>query len=441
MHRLAFILLIAAGLPARAAAQPADAPAALRGAPYSVPPGYVAAPAFGDSTTAVYTHARTAVFVAAAPREGERGAAIHRIRGLLARAVSRRAAVGFEWRMLASAPTSPFDVYHERWIGSNGTDVVIASFHHLRSDTRDLLTGEAFVAGDPMAEQMFQNGIAPTSSVVSGEASSRLVADLVGDPPFTESGFDFEGGGLLVEAVDFQGDPPVEAPAEGTPRPSQSTVERIPPEEGAKGRRAPAARPPAPPHPDEAAVRAAFDAYRAAALARDGEASLAYVADAVIEYYGEVRRLALYATADEVRARPLPDQLYVLLLRLRIPVERLRTMTGRELFAHGLTQGWIDPENTRAMRMDAVLVQGNLATGFTTLNGQRSPVDLHFVRRDGAWKWDMLGIIHFMDPALRALARNNGMEPEALLLNMVQRITKRVGPEVWDPPFPRPDAP
>ncbi|HST61718.1 MAG TPA: hypothetical protein VLK84_23665 [Longimicrobium sp.] len=431
MHRLAFLLLIIAGLPARAAAQPADAPAALRGAPYSVPPGYTAAPASSDGTTAVYTQARTAVFVAAAPRDGERGAAIHRIRGLLARAVSQRAAEGFEWRMVASAPSSPFDVYHERWIGFDGTDVVIARFHHLRTEARGLLAGEAFVAGSPDAEQMFRNGIAPTWHTLSGEASSRLMADLVGDPPFRESSFHFEGIAL-----------PEEPPAQGAPRPSQSTVERIVLQTGPREKKPLRVAPEAPPHPDEAGVRAAFEGYRAALLARDGEAALAHVADAVVEYYGEVQRLALYATAAEVRARPLPDQLYVLLLRHRIPAERLRGMTPRELFAHSVVEGWIDEESAQKLHLDQVLVQGNLAHGFTTVNGRRSAVDLHFVRRGGAWKWDMLGVIQSMDPALRAVARTTGREPEALILQAAQVVTRRAaGPEIWNPPFPRAAAP
>jgi hypothetical protein len=387
MHRLSLALLLAAAVPTLAAAQPA----ALHGV--SAPPSYTAAPALGDSATAVFTLRNSAVAVVALPGGTERGDVIQRLRAVLAGAALGRDANAFQWRMLTSWPASPFDVYHERWTGYDGTDAVVAHFHHLRKDGRDVLVGDASLTGGADAEQMFRTGLAhmPTSS----KASTWLVAELVGDPPFTE-GFVGVGTGHGI-----------------LPEP--------------------------PPHPEEAAVRAAFEAYRAALLARDGEAALPHVAEAVFEYYGDMQRLALYATANEVRARPLPDQLYVLMLRTRIPTRRLREMTPRELFAHGVAQGWIGEESTRQQRVGRVLVNGNMAGAAVMQGGRPSPLRFAFVRRDGAWKWDMLGVIQWMDPIFRELADANGLTPEELLLRVVETANKRpLPPTVWDPPLRRP---
>jgi hypothetical protein len=394
-----FILLAAVHAPVAGAAQPEGAPAALRAVPYTIPPGYTAAPALGDSLTALYTRAQTAVFLAALPDDADRGAFIVRVRGLLAQAVAPGDDDSLQWRMLSSAPASPYDVYHERWIGYDGRAAVIAEFHHLRKDGRDLLTGSAFHTREGQPARMFQTGIAPTTHALSARASARMVAELVGDPPYDEAEPDFSGMGGTG----------------GTPRD-------------------------APANPDEPAIRATFEAYRTALLARDGEGALSHVSQPVLEYYGYVRDLALYASAAEVRARPLSDQLFVLLLRHRIPSARLRGMTARQVFTHGVAQGWISDEQARTQQIGRIGVTGNMAFAEMLIGGRRSPIGLHFVRQEGAWKWDMLGVIQGMDTALRSVAERAGITPEALLLRSAERVAgRRVPPTIWDPPFPRPD--
>lgn len=398
-HLILCILLAAVHAPVAGAAQPEGAPAALRAVPYTIPPAYTAAPAPGDSLTALYTQARTAVFLAALPDDGDRGAFIVRVRGQLAQAVAPGDNDSLQWRMLSSAPASPYDVYHERWIGFDGRAAVIADFHHLRKDGRDLLTGSAFHTREGRPAQMFRTGIASTTHVLSARASERMVAELVGDPPYDEAEPDFTGMGNTG----------------GTPRDP-------------------------PVNPEETAIRAAFEAYRTALLARDGEGALPHISQSVLEYYGYVRELALYAGAAEVRARPLSDQLFVLLLRHRIPSARLRGMTAREVFAHAVAQGWISDEQARTQRLGRIGVLGNMAFAEMLVGGQRSPVDLHFVRQDGAWKWDMLGVLQWMDTALRSVAESAGVRPEELLLRAAERVTgQRVPRTIWNPPFPRPE--
>lgn len=404
MKRLILLALLAAvHAPAPGAAQPAGAPAALRAVPYTVPPGYTAAPSLSDSLTAVYTQARTAVFVAALPDDVDRGAFIVRVRGQLARAVTPEDVGNLQWRMLSSGPVSPHDVYHERWIGYDGRAAVLADFHHLRKDGRDVLTGSAFHTREGRPAQMFRTGIAPMTHALSARASELLVAELVGDPPASPD------GGLAV--ADFSG-------TGGT---------------GGAEREAPV-------HPEEAAIRATFEAYRTALLARDGEGALPHVSQSVLEYYDYVRELALYASAAEVRTRPLSDQLFVILLRHRIPSAQLRGMSGREVFAHGVAQGWISDEQTRTQQLGRIGVTGNMAFAEMLVGGQRSPITLHFVRQDGAWRWDMLGVVQWTDIALRSVAESAGVTPEELLVSAAERVTGRqVAPTIWDPPFPRPD--
>jgi hypothetical protein len=145
--------------------------------PYTIPPGYTAAPALGDSLIALYTQARTAVFLAALPNDANRGAFIVRVRGLLAQAVAPGDNDSLQWRMLSSGPASPYDIYHERWIGYDGRAAVIADFHHLRKDGRDLLTGSAFHTREGQPAQMFRTGMPTSTHALSARASRRMVAE------------------------------------------------------------------------------------------------------------------------------------------------------------------------------------------------------------------------------------------------------------------------
>jgi hypothetical protein len=79
-----------------------------------------------------------------------------------------------------------------------------------------------------------------------------------------------------------------------------------------------------------------------------------------------------------------------------------------------------------------------MATAVAMQDGRDSRMRFAFVRQDSAWKWDMLGIVQLMDPVIRQLAEENGLTPEALMVRMVEEVTKRtISPTLWDPPAGR----
>jgi len=87
-------------------------------------------------------------------------------------------------------------------------------------------------------------------------------------------------------------------------------------------------------------VRKALEAYVAAVYAKDGDGATKLVSKRTIEYFDRARKLALYASGEKLKTMPMFDQMMVLNLRARVPVDEIDKSDGRALFARGLSEGW-----------------------------------------------------------------------------------------------------
>ena len=110
---------------------------------------------------------------------------------------------------------------------------------------------------------------------------------------------------------------------------------------------------------DKAAIRKTFEAYKAAILKDDGKAAANLVTDNTIDYYGKMKRLAVYASENYVKAQSLVDQMMALLLRLQIAPDSLKKMTGKEVFAEAVKRGWTSKARSAKQDVGAIIVSGD----------------------------------------------------------------------------------
>jgi hypothetical protein len=99
------------------------------------------------------------------------------------------------------------------------------------------------------------------------------------------------------------------------------------------------------------AVKAAFDGYRAALKKGDGVAAARIVDNQTLKYYGTMKRMALTALAAKVKQLSFLDRLMIVILRLRVELDRLRAMSSKQLFAHGVEQGWISKNSVANVQL------------------------------------------------------------------------------------------
>lgn len=184
---------------------------------------------------------------------------------------------------------------------------------------------------------------------------------------------------------------------------------------------------------DEAAIKASFEGYKKAVLAKDGAAAASLVDQKTLDYYGSMQDLALNGSADDVRKmRSVMDKMMVLVIRQRMDVSQLKGMTSADLFSYAVEQGWVGSQ-VASNGMTDVVVAENTATATHVLSGQETPVKWQFRKEGDAWKLDLTSIMSLGDDAMRKLMRQMGANEDEFLLQLVAQVGGPVDEAIWEP--------
>ncbi len=184
-----------------------------------------------------------------------------------------------------------------------------------------------------------------------------------------------------------------------------------------------------------ASVVAAFDDYKSALIAQDGEAAAGVAADATLDYYDEMRILALTATRREVKSLRLVDQLFALGLRHFLPPARLQKMDGFEVFEYSVDEGMISENAVSKMEPTDADVSGDRALLSVEIDGAQAPFTFVLVREDGSWKMDMTELLKLSDSAFQSLADQSGKSDEAFLMQLLTSMSgTKPSNDIWKPP-------
>jgi hypothetical protein len=192
------------------------------------------------------------------------------------------------------------------------------------------------------------------------------------------------------------------------------------------------AEPVAPNNPE--AVRAVFVGYKSAILNSRGDEAISYLARPTIDQYEKYRILALTAPEDELRGEGFMTRMQVLMLRQRVPLEKLEAMDGHALLVHAVNEGWIGKNSVSGVELGEVQINENFAAAGVLLAGAPSPQVFQFMGEEGTWKLDLLFTLKAAEPALRQKAKEAGMEEDQMILLLLETVSgRRADPNIWKP--------
>ena len=193
---------------------------------------------------------------------------------------------------------------------------------------------------------------------------------------------------------------------------------------------------------DEAAVRATFEAYRQALMAGDGETAAALVDRDTGAYFGELKRLALEGSEEEVRQRTFVDRLLVVAFRHQFASEELAAMQLADVVVRATEIGWINSTAIEQLAVGEVRIEGNEATAAArtrasledpSLAGGMDELAYRFVNEGGQWKFRFSALVSSIDEVMRDLAAQLGTDEDDLIFTLVESLTGvEVLPEVWE---------
>ena len=185
---------------------------------------------------------------------------------------------------------------------------------------------------------------------------------------------------------------------------------------------------------DVDAVRGAFSAYRSAILSGEGDAAAALLSRSTYDYYDEMRRLALEGSPEAVQAQSLVNQMQVLLLRLRVPREKLESLSAEALVAHTVYQGWVAKSSVLRLEPGKVVPEGDAAVLHVIIDEQDAGPAFHFQREAGSWRLDLVPTTQASNDTLELAAQQQGVpRSEFMRALMESAVGRPLGPEIWAP--------
>lgn len=182
----------------------------------------------------------------------------------------------------------------------------------------------------------------------------------------------------------------------------------------------------------ETAVQAAFEAYRDALVAGDGERAVALLAPSSVDHVAGLQELARTAGPDEIEVRPVADRLLIAGLRVLVPASVLDTAPTGELLEvaveHGLVGGAVG-----LTTVHGIAVAGDEA--IVHARGGGGPFEVPMRRRGDEWQVDLVGVLDVVGSELEELAVRLGVGEDDLILALLADTTGRpLGPEVFAAP-------
>ena len=177
------------------------------------------------------------------------------------------------------------------------------------------------------------------------------------------------------------------------------------------------------------AGRGAARDYIAAARGRDGAAAARLVSRETRAYYARLAAMAVSAPEAQVRAAPLMERIMILMYRHRVPATELRALAGDAAFAYTIDKGWVTEDAEDDPDLSALQVYG----GDDRAILRDGDEELHFIREDGGWRWDMMPTILAASTALAPDPDSEMTEDEFVMFILEYSDGRDPSPDIWQP--------
>ncbi|MEQ8357290.1 MAG: hypothetical protein RH942_17275 [Kiloniellaceae bacterium] len=183
-------------------------------------------------------------------------------------------------------------------------------------------------------------------------------------------------------------------------------------------------------------VKESFSAYKSAILTSDGAAAKRLVTQESKDYFRGLADHALTLDRAGLQKIHLSDRLYAMLLRHNLDRARLENMTGGDVVAYAVEQGWIGREGAEQLELGAYKLDGDSASG-TILqpDGQESTFKMEFTKVGGRWLLELDELMMLTRIAFEYSAKQTGLSDDDFVLLMLEYGSgRKPEPDIWSPP-------
>ena len=188
---------------------------------------------------------------------------------------------------------------------------------------------------------------------------------------------------------------------------------------------------------DTNTVQQVFADYKSAILASSGDRAVDKLSQSTIDYYGEMRKLAVCESAETVKAESMVNRIQILSMRFRVPTETLVELSDREVVVYSVDQGWIGKGSVMKLDVGEVTIEGEEAQAEVVSNGEPTGIKFRFVKETEGWKFDLLSTIELTNQAFEQLAEVQGLKQDEFIFAVLEILESRTPTEdIWNPVAP-----
>ncbi len=183
---------------------------------------------------------------------------------------------------------------------------------------------------------------------------------------------------------------------------------------------------------DRLQVRAAFNNYKRAALASEGEVAVAQLSSNSLAYYDQLLKLALEADKPNLLALSSGDLVQVLAMRLAFTKEELLQYNGRQIFQAMADNQMIVDDQLEKMKLGVIVTQGKKAKGRLILNDKKTPIFFDFKQEADGWKLDVTTTVIMTTKYVERQAQAANL-PVPVFLEETLQLTDDQKAALWNP--------
>jgi hypothetical protein len=187
---------------------------------------------------------------------------------------------------------------------------------------------------------------------------------------------------------------------------------------------------------DLACVQETFDGYKKAILANDSAGAVKWVSQSTLDQYQKYVDLAKHAKREELKSLSLVDKLIVFRIKLQIPDDQWKDMTGKKVFIYAVNHDWIGKQGVRMTRIRDIDVSGSEGSAQAVIREMRTPFRYHFVKEDDGWKFDLTSSMDVLNQAFKSQLEQlgRGLTEEQFLFRMIENTSgKNATKDIWEP--------
>lgn len=170
-------------------------------------------------------------------------------------------------------------------------------------------------------------------------------------------------------------------------------------------------------------IKNTFETYFHSIINDDGATAYSVIDKNTRGAYDQYIKLVLNAEEDEVRSLGLMDKFQVILIRHRLDGELLKTMTGQDLFIYAVDHGWVGKESASRLGLGDIEVEGEFAQAIAVSNGEVTKMKFDFYLEDNEWKFDIMKLTQYSEPALKMMQVSNDLSEEEFAFQMSEMVS------------------